>query len=350
MHNYPGGFGLMKKMFVLFLIVALLPFTTGCGIFGDNDDATGLAAMGSVVDFSVSSVLAGKISRNLRASAQVYTMDEIRAMTITVGDVVMRFDDLISQNPIKIKFSAKVSTIKLQQLVETNKPVAMTIKNNKGKEVKKFEVVLPQEIVTAGAEAAPEITIASNGEIKIKVTPTSTPKHVASVETTGGVTITELTEPTIQWKPGMGDTPDSNADNIYCRIQWKPGMGDTPAAFTNGMTIPSRHPVFLITLKNGSSALNLTNNSCSFSLKVTKANSKTVAEYAKKVVAGGSYDEPNQKFALMVNDATNGVLLAKLQSDLTPGTYTVSIPQIVFTAENGKMFRLKGLTYSFKIQ
>ncbi|NLV95200.1 MAG: hypothetical protein GX031_11740, partial [Candidatus Riflebacteria bacterium] len=208
----------MKKMFVLFLIVALLPFTTGCGIFGDNDDATGLAAMGSAVDFSVSSELAGKISGNLRASTQVYTMDEIEAMTITIGDVVMRFGELISSNPIiKIKFSAKVSTIKLQQLVETNKPVAMTIKNNKGEEVKKFEVVLPQEIVTAGAEAAPEITIASNGEIEIKVTPTSTPKLVASVETTGGVTITELSAPTIQWQSGMGGTP---------------------AAFTNDMTIP----------------------------------------------------------------------------------------------------------------
>ncbi len=333
MHNYPGGFGLMKKMFVLFLIVALLPFTTGCGIFGDNDDATGLAAMGSVVDFSVSSVLAGKISRNLRASTQEYTMDEIRAMTITVGDVVMRFGELISSNPIiKIKFSAKVSTIKLQQLVETNEPVAMTIKNNKGEEVKKFEVVLPQEIVTAGAEAAPEIKIASNGEIKIKVTPTSEEKPVASVETTGRVTITELTAPTIKWQEGWAGTPDD---------------------FTDGMTIDFPHPVFLITLKNGSSALNLTNNSCSFSLKVTKANSKTVAEYAKKVVAGGSYDEhdePNQKFTLRVSDATKGVLLAGLQSDLTPGTYTVSIPQIVFTAENGKMFRLKGLTYSFKIQ
>ncbi|MCK9457763.1 MAG: hypothetical protein M0R31_10780 [Candidatus Riflebacteria bacterium] len=319
----------MKKMFVLFLIVALLPFTTGCGIFGDNDDATGLAAMGSAVDFSVNSELAGSISGNLRASAQVYTMDEIRAMTITIGDVVMSFGELISSNPIKIKFSAKVSTIKLQQLVETNEPVAMTIKNNKGEEVKKFEVVLPQEIVTAGAEAAPEITIASTGEIEIKVTPTSTVKPVASVETTGGVTITELSAPTIQWQSGMGGTP---------------------AAFTNGMTISFPQPVFLITLKNGSSALNLTNNSCSFSLKVTKANSETVAEYAKKVVAGGSYDEPNQKFALMVSDATNGVLLAELQSDLTPGTYTVSIPQIVFTAGNGNMFRLKGLTYSFKIQ
>ncbi len=328
----------MKKMFVLFLIVALLPFTTGCGIFGDNDDATGLAAMGSVVDFSVSSVLAGKISRNLRASTQEYTMDEIRAMTITVGDVVMRFGKLISEiseNPIEIKFSAKVSTIKLQQLVETNEPVAMTIKNNKGKEVKKFEVVHPQEIVTAGAEAAPEITIASNGEIKIKVTPTSDRKPVASVETTGGVTITELTAPTIKWQEGWAGTPDD---------------------FTDGMTIDFPQPVFLITLKNGSSALNLTNNSCSFSLKVTKANSKTVAEYAKKVekvVTGGSYDEhdePNQKFTLRVSDATKGVLLAELQSDLTPGTYTVSIPQIVFTAENGKMFRLKGYKYSFKIK
>ena len=319
----------MKKMFVLFLIVALLPFTTGCGIFGDNDDAAGLAAMGSAVDFSVSSVLAGKISGNLRASAQVYTMDEIRAMTITVGDVVMRFSELLSPSPINIKFAAKVSTIKLQELVETNKPVAMTIKNNKGKEVKKFEVVLPQEIVTAGAEAAPEIRIASTGEITIKTTPTSAPKDVASVETTGGVTITELSAPTIQWQEGWAGTPDD---------------------FTDGMTIPFRHPVFLITLKNGSSALNLTNNSCSFSLKVTKANSKTVAEYAKKVAAGDPFDEPNKKFTLRVSDATKGVLLAELQSDLTPGTYTVSIPQIVFTAGNGKMFRLKGYKYSFKIQ
>jgi len=336
MHNYPGGFGLMKKMFVLFLIVALLPFTTGCGIFGDNDDDAGLAAMGRAVDFTVNSELAGTISGNLRGSSlATYTKAEIEAMTITVGDVVMRvmrFGELISPSPINIiniKFAAKVSTIKLQQLVETNKPVAMTIKNSKGKEVKKFEIVLPQEIVTAGAEAAPEITIASTGEIKIKVTPTSTAKPVASVETTGGVTITELSAPTIQWQAGMGGTP---------------------AAFTNGMTISFPRPVFLITLKNGSSALNLTNNSCSFSLKVTKANSETVAEYAKKVEAGGSYDEPNQKFALKVNNATNGVLLAELQSDLTAGTYTVSIPQIVFTAGNGNMFRLKGLAYSFKIQ
>ena len=108
----------MKKMFVLFLIVALLPFTTGCGIFGDNDDAAGLAAMGSAVDFSVNSVLAGKISGNLRASAQVYTMDEIEAMTITVGDVVMRYGELIASSPCHHCFLRKFTT-KLQELVET---------------------------------------------------------------------------------------------------------------------------------------------------------------------------------------------------------------------------------------
>jgi len=30
----------MKKLFVLFLLVALVPFTVGCGLFGDNDDTT----------------------------------------------------------------------------------------------------------------------------------------------------------------------------------------------------------------------------------------------------------------------------------------------------------------------
>lgn len=134
----------MKKMFVLFLIVALLPFTTGCGIFGDNDDAAGLAAMGGAVDFSVQSELAGSISdaANLRASSVSYTMAEIRAMTITVGDMVMSFGELITSSPIKIKFVTKVSSVKLQELVERNEPVAMTIKNSNGEEVKKFEIVL----------------------------------------------------------------------------------------------------------------------------------------------------------------------------------------------------------------
>ena len=30
----------MKKLFVLFLLVALVPFTVGCGLFGDNDDTS----------------------------------------------------------------------------------------------------------------------------------------------------------------------------------------------------------------------------------------------------------------------------------------------------------------------
>lgn len=322
----------MKKLFVLFLIVALLPFTTGCGIFGDNDDAAGLAAMGGAVDFSVQSELAGSISdaASLRASAVSYTMAEIRAMTITIGDMVMSFGELISSSPIKIKFVTKVSSVKLQELVERNEPVAMTIKNSNGEEVKKFEIVLPQEIVTAGENAAPEITISAAGAIEIKVTPTSENKTVAAVETTGGVTITELSTPTIRWQEGMGGTP---------------------VVFTNGMTINFSQPVFLITIKNGSSILDLTNHSCNFSLKVTKANSETIAEYAKAVAAGAEYNEPNQKFTLMVSDdPTTGVLVAEMQSDLTAGTYTVSIPQIVFTAQNGNVFRLKGLTYSFKIQ
>ncbi|MFA7146517.1 MAG: hypothetical protein WC221_08030 [Candidatus Riflebacteria bacterium] len=320
----------MKKMFVLFLIVALLPFTTGCGIFGDNDDAAGLAAMGGAVDFTVNSELAGTISGNLRGSSlATYTKAEIEAMTITVGDVVLSFSELLSPSPINIKFAAKVSTTKLQELVEKNEPVAMTIKNSKGEEVKKFEIVLPQEIVTAGDEAAPEITVTDSGEITIKTTPTSTAKTVASFETTGGRTATQLSAPTIKWQEGWAGTP---------------------VDFKNGMPIDFSQPVFLITLKNGSSAVNLTNHSCDFSLKVTKANSETIAEYSKKVAAGDSFDEPNQKFALMVSDATNGVLLAELQSDLTPGTYTVNIPLITFTAPDNNALQLKGLKYSFEIQ
>jgi hypothetical protein len=77
----------MKKLFVLFLLVALVPFTVGCGLFGDNDDTTPVslpvlkAAMtGIKVPASLNAVLSP-------ADALKYVKD--RNVQITLNDVPM---------------------------------------------------------------------------------------------------------------------------------------------------------------------------------------------------------------------------------------------------------------------
>lgn len=330
----------MKKMFVLFLIVALLPFTTGCGIFGHSRDASGLAAMGTTVDFSVTSELAGSISGNLRAST-VYTRAEIEAMTVTVDDVLMSWAGFVTESPIKIKFAAKVSTVKLQQIVEKNEPVAMIIKNNKGEAVKKFNIVLPQEIIAAGDKAAPAIEINPAGKMTIKVTPKSSAKPVVALETTKGDMI-KLT-PDIHYKKMLGE-----------------GLGHKYEPFKNKMELSAeRSPDFLINFKNGSTFMDLTNMSCTFQLKVTKDGSNTIAEYRKEMGEDGSYEGANQNLFLKVvtdydtetdEDLTIGGLMVEVLGDLRSGTYRVSIPLIAFTDAAGKTYGLEGLTYSFKIQ
>jgi len=63
----------MKKLFVLFLLVALVPFTVGCGLFGDNDDTTpiNVAKLKASVTMPVS--LAGKSLRAVKVPASKFS-------------------------------------------------------------------------------------------------------------------------------------------------------------------------------------------------------------------------------------------------------------------------------------
>lgn len=75
----------MKKLFVLFLLVALVPFTVGCGLFGDNDDT-------SPVDFTkltATATLPAAAAPSLRALVALRTATKFAGFTMSINGVVL---------------------------------------------------------------------------------------------------------------------------------------------------------------------------------------------------------------------------------------------------------------------
>jgi len=71
----------MKKLFVLFLLVALVPFTVGCGLFGDNDDT-------SPVDLPTlrASVTGMSVPANIRGNLAAF---QAKKVTVVINGVTL---------------------------------------------------------------------------------------------------------------------------------------------------------------------------------------------------------------------------------------------------------------------
>lgn len=119
----------MKKLFVLFLLVALVPFTVGCGLFGDNDDTTPVNL--PVLSASLS---AYPVPASLRADAAGLAYVNSKNVTMTINGIELKPTDatLVAGNNYNIDFSALVTdTAKYNQIISGNTPVVITVVTKK---------------------------------------------------------------------------------------------------------------------------------------------------------------------------------------------------------------------------
>lgn len=115
----------MKKLFVLFLLAALVPFTIGCGLFGDNDDTTPV----TVTKLTASAILPAPAGASIRAAAVAANLFKGYTMTINGVTLTAETEELIN-GEWKVTFGAIVSATQLATAQQGLVPV--TIVSNTG--------------------------------------------------------------------------------------------------------------------------------------------------------------------------------------------------------------------------
>lgn len=126
----------MKKLFALFLLVALVPFTVGCGLFGDNDDTSPITTS----TLTLARLFpAGSFNGSLRGATVI---------SLNYSDLFMN----ITVNGTKIKLSYKKHTNKAAGVeVEFAAPVLPSVIE----EVKGTSVVTEIQIKPANVNITP---------------------------------------------------------------------------------------------------------------------------------------------------------------------------------------------------
>lgn len=144
----------MKKLFVLFLLAALVPFTVGCGLFGDNDDTTpvNLTRLSASATLPVSAATA-----NLRGSVAARLFAGFK-MTINGVELVAETENDEGNGNYTVNFGAIVSS--QQALVARAGLVPVIIKTIKNTEIKTY---VNTENLTNAAPLA--ITVVSTGGV-----------------------------------------------------------------------------------------------------------------------------------------------------------------------------------------
>ncbi len=100
----------MKKLFVLFLLAALVPFTVGCGLFGDNDDTTPV----NLTRLSASATLPVSAASNLRGAAVAANTFRNFVMTINGVELVAETEENVGRGNYTVNFGAIVSNQQAQ--------------------------------------------------------------------------------------------------------------------------------------------------------------------------------------------------------------------------------------------
>ena len=98
----------MKKLFVLFLLVSLIPFAVGCSLFGDDSDDSASVNMTTLTASAKLPASAGKPS--LRAA----TADKFANVTMKIGDVTLK---AVSEEPTDN--TNATYTVTFEQIVNT---------------------------------------------------------------------------------------------------------------------------------------------------------------------------------------------------------------------------------------
>lgn len=154
----------MKKLFVLFLLVALVPFTIGCGLFGDNEDNTPINLTKLTAK---ASLLPAAAVANLRGSVTEQTVAVVFAgAKMTIGTVVLTAKTEMGPDAITgaydVVFESDVLAANSAEYVNaTTGVVEAVITNANGTTIATFAV----DYTVVAATTTIAVTVAANGTV-----------------------------------------------------------------------------------------------------------------------------------------------------------------------------------------
>lgn len=154
----------MKKLFVLFLLVALVPFTVGCGLFGDNDDTTPITT--STLTLSRLFPSGSFASLSLRPATSIVLNYNDLFMNITVNGTKIRLSykqKTIKATGVEVEFTAPV----LQNVIDTIKGTSVPVEI----QIQPAGVAVPVVVVTSQSIAIPSTLTSGTTPVALDTTP-----------------------------------------------------------------------------------------------------------------------------------------------------------------------------------
>jgi len=115
----------MKKLFVLFLLVALVPFSVGCSLWGGDDDAV------TYPPILTAKVVVPAAGLSLRGASVAGT--DYSAYTITLNGVTLpatSYEVVSGSSNVEITFSSIVSQADKDSVEKATLPVTVVITGN----------------------------------------------------------------------------------------------------------------------------------------------------------------------------------------------------------------------------
>lgn len=283
----------MKKLFVLFLLVALVPFTVGCGLFGDNDDTSPVPNLTNLKASVV--VPAAAVPPSIRA-ARVSPAVKFANYKITIGgyELVVIAEDKQANGDYILEF-------------QTATPITVAQAN----EVKKTSVPVVIKDASNNAVSAATIDFSAAAPISISITLSA-----------GGVIQTVSNDSTTV-VPGVTNATAGDPASIV-------------SVKNNGVAV------------SGTTAVVLVNGMISFDVEASVEFDATVDRNFSVVVGNTTINQdhfvvsqtPTQKTAKTVTLTLTQAAMAKL---IANKTYTVTIN---FLGVDG--YLISGGSYSFK--
>lgn len=143
----------MKKLFVLFLLVALVPFTVGCSLWGsDDDDNVGYPTF---LTATVKVPAAGVA--NLRAASYA----DFSSYTLTLNGIVLSVDEassVFTTDPVTLVFKALATQAQINSVQSSTVPFTAVLSNGAGSST-------TLTINPSGATGAVSITVNATGDV-----------------------------------------------------------------------------------------------------------------------------------------------------------------------------------------
>jgi len=194
----------MKKLFVLFLLVALVPFTVGCGLFGDNDDT-------STIEFSALTMsqrfAPGGFGGSLRGAAIALNYSDMFMELMVAGNKIRLPFYRVIPNPTydEVEFRANVLPTVKSEIAGKSVPVTVMIQprgvTNPAVVVPTANVNVPASVVTSTSPVVVDATNVTQGEVVTAIntanpdtTYTLAPKFIVSSVTFGSTPVSQDSE------------------------------------------------------------------------------------------------------------------------------------------------------------